>query len=127
MKFLIFVLTLTLTVFATDTYRWIDLVEGEEYIISQKVDFEQQDESVTIFPRDKFKLKSIEMLPMIKVIMFKFDIHNCKNTSIQSDMELVSIEQSDLDPVDIGLIYAKNCTLEIFLESRDFNSKSLFY
>lgn len=106
-------------------YKWSDLVEGKEYIIDRSIELEKNKEMFKINKGDSFKLVEMKPLPMINVMLGEFKVENCKDNEQTSEMILVDIKDKN-KVVSVGLTLSEECTLEVYLESKDLYSKSLF-
>lgn len=113
--------------FAAETYRFADLVEGETYRVDRNIELEYSKTNFRIKKGQLLKLNDFKPLPMINVYLAEFDILKCKSPNSSSEMILIEIEQPQTKVVSVGLDLAFGCKLEVFIEKKDYNSKSIFY
>lgn len=107
-------------------YKWSDLVEGKEFTIDRDIELEKNKNLFKISKGDIFKLIELKALPMINVHLGEFKVENCKDNEQTSEMLLVDIKRNN-KIVSVGVTLAEECTLEIYLESKDIYSQSLFF
>jgi hypothetical protein len=119
-----FIISLILTCLSYSSYAaplsWSELAEGSKYKLSKKIVFQIVDSEVS-FPKDtQLKLIETSELSMIKVHLYKYEILNCSKRTIESDLELIQSSKN----VSVGVNLAKKCILEVFVELKDYKTKS---
>jgi hypothetical protein len=112
---------------AAQTYRFADLVEGETYRVDRNIELEYAKTNFQITKGQLLKLNDFKPLPMINVYLAEFDILKCQSPSLSSEMILIEIPQGQSKLVSVGVDLAFGCKLEVFIEKKDYNSKSIFY
>lgn len=119
MKYLI-ILLISITAYAKEI-KWSNLYKGSSYTLIQQIDVIARKEDFSIPKGSKLKLVDSTPLPMINVQLFKFALPTCPSSSMETELELLEVGS-----VVIGYDIAENCVLEIFIESKDLYSKSIF-
>jgi hypothetical protein len=102
------------------TLNWSDLVEGSKYKLSKKINFQNIDSNISFPKNTQLKLIETSELSMIKVHLYKYQILNCRHETVESDLELVKSSRE----VSVGVNLVKRCILEIFVELKDYQTKS---
>ena len=106
--------------------RWADLVESRTYKVDREIQLNQNKNSFTIRKGQEMRLLDFRPLPMINVFLAEFKLTRCGSSSFSSEMILIEVEQPAAEPVAIGVDMAKKCVLEVFLEKKDYNARSMF-
>ncbi|MCT4642302.1 MAG: hypothetical protein N4A33_08400 [Bacteriovoracaceae bacterium] len=122
---IVVILLSTASAFAR-TIKWSSLYANKSYKLTQKVELSDRSQDYTIEASTVLKLIESTPLPMINVQLFKFIVPDCPSTSMKTELELLEVPQQNQSPVVIGYNLDKNCTLEIFIEHKDFYSYSIF-
>jgi hypothetical protein len=107
---------------------WNELEEQKEYKINQAIQLIQNERSRSILDisqGEKFLLKEITGLDMIRVTYFQFDYKNCPGPAMTTDMEIIAVKNTS-PMVEVGAQLEKDCKLGIFIENKDLMSSSLF-
>ncbi len=126
MKFLIMALLLSSSLFAS---TWDELDTKATYKLSQSFQLPQTERSGSILELvkgEKFELKEIVPLeiPGALLTLFIFDYSNCPGIEMKTEMEIIPV--NDTSPkVEVGALIEK-CELQIYLETKDLDSNSLF-
>lgn len=108
---------------------WGDLREGVQYELHQTFQLKQIERSHSLIEftkGDKFLLKEIISLeiPGALVTLFTFDYKSCPGVELSTELEIIPVQ--DLNPaVEFGAQVDK-CELNIYLESKDSDFKSIF-
>lgn len=107
--------------------EWNDLEMDQKYTLTQSFQLPQIERSgslVDFLQGEEVVLKEIIALDMIKVMLFKFDYKNCPGPDMKTDMEIIPVKNT-APVVEVGAQLEK-CSLEVFIESKDLMSTSLF-
>lgn len=118
-------LTLSFNTFAAD---WNSLEIGNTYELKQSFslpELERSGSSVDFMAGEKVSLRDIYPLDMIKVVLYEFEYANCPGKDIKTDMEIIPV-QGTSPVVEAGAQLQQNCILEVFLETHDLYTESLF-
>jgi hypothetical protein len=117
---------LAISLFASMSYAntigWNNQKVGLKYSLKKKVDFQINENSIQFPKNTTVELIESSELSMIKVHLFKYKILECSKKDVESELELV--ESTAETTVGVNLV--KNCTLEVFVELKDYKTKSLF-
>lgn len=108
--------------------EWYDLEANQDLKITQSFQLKQQIASgslLDIVEGQKFTLKEIISLDMINVTLYKLDYKNCPGPAMATDMEIIPVKNTS-PMVEVGAQLIQNCTLEIFIESKDLMTESFF-
>lgn len=120
-------LVLCLISFNVMAAEWADLEEGMTYNLTQDFQLPQEGErssSILDFTKgEPFTLKEIMPLPIgFPLTSFIFRYKNCPGMQIRTDVELVTV---DTNGVVVGAIL-EECELSVYVEGKDYYTKSLF-
>lgn len=102
--------------------EWYDLELNQSLVLDKEIYFEP--ENITLSKGNIFVLNNILELP-INVTIFSFDVLNCPGQNFSTEMIIVDPSSSLLNS-SVGVQLQKNCQLEVFVEFKDYFSKSLF-
>lgn len=103
---------------------WIDLNFEDNYKLTKNIKLTISDEaSIVISKDDKWQLLEVVPLPMINVELYKFDWLECR-TDVTTQMEIIDPRDLKNDP-SVG-VQLDNCYLEVFVETKDLGTLSLF-
>lgn len=108
---------------------WDGLDTKTTYELSQSFQLPQTERSGSILELvkgQKFELKEILPLdiPGALLTLYIFDYSNCPGLQMKTEMELIPV--NDTTPVvEVGALVEK-CELQIYLETKDLDSNSLF-
>jgi hypothetical protein len=121
MKTFLFSLTLLFSfqVFALD---WYDLELEDKVTLEKEINFSKED--ITLKAGDGFKLYDIITLP-INVQIYQFEVLNCPGPDITTDMIIIDPSKAAGDP-SVGVQLSESCSLDVFVETKDLFTKSLF-
>ena len=121
MKAILLFLTLLFSaqVFALD---WYDLELEDKLSLDKEIRFEK--ENVIFKKGDGFKLYDVVTLPM-NVQIYLFEVLNCPGPDITTDMILIDPTSKAGDP-SVGVQLAESCSMEVYVETKDLFTKSLF-
>jgi hypothetical protein len=96
-----------------------------EYTIQQNMSLPQTVRSgsiLEIMKGEKFLLK--EKLGMgMGLALFNFEYKNCPGPEMETDVEVIPVEGT---PIEVGAMVAQGCELWVYVELKDFWTKSLF-
>jgi hypothetical protein len=107
---------------------WHELEINKTYELNQGFQLPQKERSgalLDFLPGDQFTLKEITGLDMINVVLFHFDYHNCPGPQMSAEMEIIPVQGTG-PVVEIGAQLEPKCELQIFIESKDLMTKSMF-
>lgn len=119
-----FILLASLFAFSAHAGIWNELEINQNYLLGQSFELpalEGDVSSVKFSAGEEATLKDIVPLEMINVMLYIFDYKNCPGQNIKTDMEIIPVHN-----VEIGALLEKGCQLEIYIETRDIFSESLF-
>lgn len=128
MRHLLFLLLLVSSqVFAVD---WTDLEVDHSYKITQSFQLTQLERSgamLDVTQGQQVTLKDIVplALPGFPMVLFIFDYQSCPGPAMRTDQEIIPV-QGTSPMVEVGVELEKNCELNVYLESKDAFSTSLF-
>jgi len=124
MRLFLGLLLVSIKVFAAD---WNDLEVRHKYQLTQSFQLPQLERSsalIDLIKGDKVVLSEIVGLDTINVVLFKFDYKNCPGRSMKTEMEIIPVNNT-APVVEVGA-QLQNCSLEIFIETKDLMSASFF-
>ncbi len=128
MRFLVIVIGILMSFssVADTAKRWSNLEAGLIYNSNQEIELESEDSTLII--DSKTSLTFIGKVPLgaIKVQLYKFKVSTCTDSSMITELELLEVEQPNGVAVVAGVELAENCILELFIETKDFNTISIF-
>ena len=116
---------LSLVSFQAFAMNWFDMSAGDEYTIQQNMSLPQTERSGSILEiakGEKFVLKEIIGLGM-GLGLFNFDYKNCPGPAMETEVEVIPVEGT---PIEIGAMVASGCELWVYVELKDFWTKSIF-
>lgn len=109
--------------------EWAHLEIGRTYKLNQSFELpimgERSRPSLSLLKNEKFKLKDIMGLDMLRVSLFSFEFLNCPGYQLKTDMEIIPVKSTS-PVVEVGAQLEINCKLEVFIENKDLMTKSLF-
>lgn len=108
--------------------KWSDIDQGSKLKFTQEIKLETIDvtKSFLIQRGSRVVVGERVALGMINVEMFKMELVNCSDSDARGEMQLFDIEQASGKVVTVGIELIEDCNLEIFIETKDLYSKSLF-
>lgn len=118
-------LVLSFNSFAGD---WNSMEVGTTYKLTQGFSLpqlERSGSSMEFSKGDEVVLNDIIPLDMINVMLYEFAYKNCPGAEMKTDMEIIPV-QGTSPVVEIGAQFERNCKLQIFFETRDIYSESIF-
>ncbi len=123
--FLIFCL-FSFNVFAAS---WSDLSVGNSYRLTQNFQLPQLERSGSLIDfskGEKLHLKEIVPLSMPGALLtlYIFDYLNCPGPAMTTDMEIIPVNGTS-PLVEIGA-FVEKCELNVYLETKDYYTNSLF-
>lgn len=126
MKFFILLLFLSHSLLAS---TWDQLDTKATYKLSQSFQLPQSERSGSILELVKgqrFELKEIVPLeiPGALLTLFIFDYTNCTGIEMKTEMEIIPVNNTS-PKVEVGALVEK-CELQIYLETKDLDTNSLF-
>jgi len=107
---------------------WNDLEVSDTYKITQQISLKQIERSgslLEILPNEPFVLKEVIGLDMINVVLYRLKYKNCSGPDLKTEMEIIPVKKTT-PVVEVGAQIEENCMLEIFLETKDLRTESLF-
>ena len=115
--------------FSAFAANWSELFPGKSYSLFQSFQLKQLERSGSLLDftkGDLFALKEIIPLSMPGALLnlYIFDYPKCPGTDMETDMEIIAVKGSS-PLVEVGA-FVEECELRIYLETKDFNRKSLF-
>lgn len=125
MRLLLLCLVISFNALAVD---WTELEDGKEYKITQNFQLSQLERSgskLDISRGDKVQLKETVALSAINVMLYIFDYKNCPGQAMTTDMEIIPVQETS-PVVEIGAQLEEKCELNIYIETKDLMSNSLF-
>ena len=120
---LIFQLLIAFNSFAA-IQSWDAVEEGQNYKLSQNIEIQTQDGAYNIKKGSRLKLIEKSEINMIKVSLHKYKLRDCDNRSMETELELIPVEQNIDEKVSVGVTLVKNCMIEVFVESKDTQTKT---
>lgn len=121
-------LAITSNAFASDLV-WSDLVKGNTYTLTQTIGLEKLDTKTKaeVPAGASLRLEDRMSLPMIKVELYKFDLSKyCDDNDLTTDISLIEIKQPNGKIITVGADIAEDCLLEVYLETKDSFTTSIF-
>jgi hypothetical protein len=106
--------------------NWQTVIEGENYKLKKPLDIKSNGKVLQIKRGTSLKLVKTTTLNMIKVSHQKYQIKNCKNTKLETEVELIPVSQKNKEIVSVGVNLVKGCFLEIFVENKDIKANNFF-
>lgn len=125
MRFLLLLVLISTQAFATD---WYDLVEKTSYKITQSFELTQLERSgakLEITKGEEVELNEVISLSPVNVILYVFTYKNCPGPAMKTDMEIIAV-QGTSPVIEIGAQLEEQCQLNVYIETRDLMSKSIF-
>lgn len=119
-------LTLLISFSSLASTQWYDLNQGQTYELEQSFSLTQKGPSagmLDVMAGEKLFLKEIAHLPMISVSLFIFDYKNCPGPQMLTEMEIIPVQETR-PLVEVGIQLEANCSLEIYIETKDLMSPS---
>jgi hypothetical protein len=107
---------------------WNDLEVSQQYKITQQISLKQMERSgslLEILPNEPFVLKEVIGLDLINVVLYRLNYKNCPGPDLKTEMEIIPVKKTT-PVVEVGAQIEENCMLEIFLETKDLRTESLF-
>jgi hypothetical protein len=107
---------------------WNDLEVSRSYKINHQISLKQIERSgsiIEILPNEPFVLKEVIGLDMINVVLYRLNYKNCPGADLKTEMEIIPVKKTT-PVVEVGAQIEENCMLEIFLETKDLRTESLF-
>jgi len=124
-QFLILVLLFSVSAFSS--VKWSQLIKDKKYVTNRAIVLEKDAFRLLIPAKAKLRMIDAMSLPMIKVELLKFDISAyCQDSQNVSDIMLIDIKQPSGLIVTVGADLSEDCIMEVFVESKDVYSNSLF-
>ena len=125
MRLFIALMLVSFNLFAT--VEWNDIERQQDIKLTQSFQLKQKFGShsmVEITKGSEFFVKDIIGLEMVNVVLFQLEYKKCPGPDMATEMEIIPVNNTS-PVVEIGA-QLENCTLEIFIESRDLMSPSFF-
>ncbi len=126
MRLLLISLFFTFSALATD---WSNLEKNNSYKLLQSFELAQSNNKgivLSFIKGEKLKLNEVLDLAMpgLFLTLFKFEYQNCTSMNLTTDMFIIKINDSS-PVVEVGAEVV-NCELVIYLETKDYYTKSFF-
>ncbi len=124
MRLFIGLLLISFNLLASD---WTDLEEKQKYILTQSFQLPQLERSGSFMEftaGDEVVLSEIIGLDTINVVLFKFNYKKCPGPEMKTEMEIIPVKNTS-PVVEVGA-QLENCSLEIFIETKDLMRASFF-
>ena len=122
---LIGLLCLTVNFAFASSVKWQNQDVGKEYKLNIDVEL-QLDEQIFKLPSGtKFDLLEKSDLNMIKVHLHKYKIDNCPAKNIETDLQLIPVNQGRNRKTSVGVNLIRGCIVEIFINMKEYNTLSL--
>lgn len=124
MRIFLFLLCFSFNAMAID---WFDMESGKTYKVTQSFELYQEERSgslLDITKGDPFVLKEIIGLGM-GLGLFNFHYVNCPGPAMTTDISIIPVNGTS-PLVEIGAMVAEKCELWVYVELKDFWTKSLF-
>ena len=99
---------------AAHSSDWMSLDAGKSYKLKNSV--------LNLKKGTQLKLVEKSDLVMIKMKLHKYRINNCELSKKESGLELVSVNSE----LSVGVTFAKDCILEVFVQERDSKKETFF-
>jgi hypothetical protein len=118
---------LSLISFSSFAGVWFDMESGKEYSILQGLSLPQRERSgskLEVIKGEKFRLKEIIGVGM-GLGLFNFEYKNCPGPEMETEIEVYPVEGTS-PLVEIGAMVAEGCEFWVYVELKDFWTKSLF-
>lgn len=110
----------------SSTIAWNDLRLQTNYTLNQDIILTLDEKEFIIPIKTKLTLVEDSILHMIKVRLQKFKLLKCPSHNLSTDLELVTVLQSNNSEKSVGANLAKNCILEVYIELEDQFTNSFF-
>jgi hypothetical protein len=126
MRLFLLLALVSFSAFATD---WSDLEAGNSYKLNQSFQLPQLERSGSLleFTKGEKYLLS-EILPVdvpgYPLMLYIFKYTNCPGPAMKTDMEIVEVETTS-PVVKVGM-QVEACEINMYIETKDYYSKSLF-
>lgn len=122
-------LVLFLISFSALATSWENLQPGQDYKLTQSFELPiYRSNSLMSFMKGEAVLLK-EILPLaipggFNMALYIFDYKNCPGTEMETDLEIVPVQGTS--PVVKPGVQLEACELKVYIEMKDFYSKSLF-
>lgn len=122
-----FMLLVSTSVFATE---WADLELGSSYKLAQSFQLKQLERSGSsvnveagqvVVLRDRVPVA----VPGFPLYLYVFDYKSCPGPAMKTDQEIIPVNNTS-PLVEVGVELEEGCVLNVFLESKDYYTNSLF-
>ena len=104
---------------------WADIVTETSYSLDKT--FKIKNTAISFAKGSVINVIERAPVTMIQVERFKVEVKSCQYPDITSELELYEIVQPNGTKTTVGIEVSKGCTLEMFVELKDLNTKSFFY
>jgi hypothetical protein len=112
---------------STPQSKWSDLEKDKKYKTDREIVLEKDDFKLVLPAKANIQMVEAMSLPMIKVELLKFDISAyCNDSENVSDIKLIDIRQPSGLIVTVGADLSEDCIMEVFIETKDVYSNSIF-
>lgn len=126
MRLFLFVFLISFSALATS---WENLEVGSTYKLTQSFQLPQTERSGSLMDFMKGEQVTLnEIVPIYvgySLMLYVFDYKNCPGKEMAANMEIIPVEGTN-PLVEAGALLNKNCELNVYIETKDYYSKSLF-
>ena len=117
MKSILFILILSVsTISFANTITWKKVEIEQTYILNQTIIVNTESAQSKIAEGTKISLIEVKTLPMLKVKSHKYQLGQCTNSNLSTDLELVSIKQPNGNSHSVGINFTKGCVLDVYID-----------
>lgn len=126
MRLFLVLFLLSFNTFAAD---WSELEPQKSYKLTQSFQLKMMDRAGSLLDftkGQKFKLNDIVPIsaPGMVLTLYIFDYAECPGKDMETDMDIIPVNGTT-PLVEVGA-YITECELNVYLETKDYYSKSLF-
>lgn len=124
-------LVLFLVSFGVLAADWSDLRPGEEYKLSQSFQLPLDDRSGSLLDfMEGEEVALNEIVPLaipggFNMFLYIFDYKNCPGSQMTTEIEIVPVQGTS--PVVKAGALLENCELKVYIEQKDYYSRSIFH
>lgn len=124
MKHILLIL-LTVILFSHNSIAstWESISEGRSYKLMQDLKIEDGKKELFLSKGTRLKALEVSELNMIKVNFQKYQVQNCPDETLETDLELVPVDIKGTK-LSVGVNMTKGCILEVFVEKKDVEKAS---
>lgn len=118
---------LSLISFNAFAMNWFDMDIRKDYTLLQDISLQQNERSsamLVLARGEKFHLKEIIGLGM-GLGLFNFEYLNCPGPQMETEVDVIPVEGTS-PLIEVGAMVAEGCELWVYVELKDFWTKSFF-